>query len=71
MVKSHDIRDIVISHYKEGKKAREISNLLANKVHRSTILIVGCIGTNNLVQFMLNEIQEDQELAVQKDVFIL
>ncbi|CAF4870289.1 unnamed protein product, partial [Rotaria magnacalcarata] len=37
MVKSHDIRDIVISHYKNGKKAPEIATLLANKVHRSTI----------------------------------
>ena len=37
MVKSHDIRDIVISHYQNGKKAPEIATLLANKVHRSTI----------------------------------
>ena len=37
IVKSHDIRDIVISHYKNGKKAPEIATLLANKVHRSTI----------------------------------
>jgi transposase len=37
MAKIHDIRDIVISHYKDGKKAPEIANLLANKVHRSTI----------------------------------
>lgn len=37
MVKSHDLRDIAISHYKNGKKASEISKLLANKVHRSTI----------------------------------
>ena len=37
MVKSHDILDIVISHYKNGKKTPEIATLLANKVHRSTI----------------------------------
>ena len=37
MVKSHDLRDIAISHYKNGKKAPEISKLLANKVHQSTI----------------------------------
>jgi len=37
MVKSKDVRDIAISHYKNGKKAPEIAKLLANKVHRSTI----------------------------------
>jgi transposase len=37
MVKSHDMREVAISHYKAGKKAPEIANLLANKVHRSTI----------------------------------
>ena len=37
MVKSHDLRDIAISHYKNGEKAPEITKLLANKVHRSTI----------------------------------
>ena len=37
MVKSHDLRDISISHYKNGKKAPEITKLLANKVHQSTI----------------------------------
>ena len=37
MVKSHDLRDIAISHYKNGKKAPEITKLLANKVHQSTI----------------------------------
>ena len=37
MVKSHDLRDIAISHYKNGENAPEISKLLANKVHRSTI----------------------------------
>ena len=37
MVKSHDLRDITISHYKNGKKAPQISKLLANKVHRNTI----------------------------------
>ena len=37
MVKSHDLRDIAISHYKNGGKDPEISKLLANKAHRSTI----------------------------------
>ena len=37
MVKSHDVRDIAISHFENGKKAPEIAKLLANKVHRSTI----------------------------------
>ena len=37
MVKSHDIRDRVIFHYKNGGKALENATLLANKVHRSTI----------------------------------
>jgi transposase len=37
MVKSKDVRDIVISHYQNGKKTPEIAKLLANKVHRSTI----------------------------------
>ena len=37
MIKSHDLRDIAISHYKNGKKAPEIRKLLANKVHQSTI----------------------------------
>ena len=37
MLKSHDLRDISISHYKNGKKAPEITKLLANKVYRSTI----------------------------------
>ncbi|CAF2127356.1 unnamed protein product [Rotaria magnacalcarata] len=37
MTKSADIRDIVIAHYKNGKKAPEISNMLANKVHRTTV----------------------------------
>ena len=37
MVKSNDLRDIAISHHKNGKKAPEIAKLLANKVHRSTI----------------------------------
>ncbi len=38
MVKSEDLRDIVITHYKNGKTATEIAILLANKVHRTTIL---------------------------------
>ncbi|CAF1250856.1 unnamed protein product [Rotaria sordida] len=37
MVKSHDLRDVALAHYKNGKKAPEIANALANKVHRSTI----------------------------------
>ena len=37
MTKSTDLRDIVISHYKNGKKASEIVDFLANKVHRATI----------------------------------
>jgi transposase len=37
MVKSNDIRDVAISHFKDGKKAPEIAKLLANKVHRSTV----------------------------------
>ena len=37
MVKSHDIRDIVISHCKNGKRASEIATLLVNKLHRSTV----------------------------------
>ena len=34
MIKSHDIRDGIISHYKNRKKAPEIITLLASKVHR-------------------------------------
>jgi hypothetical protein len=37
MVKSLDLRDVAVSHYKNGKKAPEIARLLANMVHRSTI----------------------------------
>jgi hypothetical protein len=37
MVKSRDLRDVAVFHYKNGKKAPEIAKLLANKVHRSTI----------------------------------
>ena len=37
MVKSHYLRDIAASHYKNGIKAPEIPKLLANKVHRSMI----------------------------------
>src|SRR4051794_40521451 len=37
MTKSTDLRDIVISHYNNGKKASEIVDFLANKVHRATI----------------------------------
>ena len=36
-VQSHDIRDIVISHSKNRRKAPEIATLLTNKVYRSTI----------------------------------
>ena len=37
MVKSEDVRDIDITHYKNGKALTEMSVLLTNKVHRSTI----------------------------------
>ncbi|CAF3867486.1 unnamed protein product [Rotaria sp. Silwood1] len=37
MAKSKDLRDIAITHYKNGKKAPEIAVLLANKVYRATI----------------------------------
>src|ERR1700722_5916682 len=37
MTKSTDLREIAISHYKNGKKTSEIVNFLANKVHRATI----------------------------------
>ena len=37
MVKSHDLQDVAVSHYRNGKKAPKIAKLLANKVHRSTI----------------------------------
>jgi hypothetical protein len=34
MIKSHDLRDIALSHHQNGGKAPEIAKLLANKVHR-------------------------------------
>jgi transposase len=37
MVKSNDLRNVVISHYESGKKAPEIAKLLANQVNRTTI----------------------------------
>ena len=37
MVKSHYLRDIAASHYKNGIKSPEIPKLLTNKVHRSMI----------------------------------
>jgi hypothetical protein len=37
MGKPKVLKDIVISHFLEGKKAPEISELLSNKVHRSTV----------------------------------
>ena len=37
MLKNYALRDIANSHYKNGIKAPEISKLLVNKVHRSTI----------------------------------
>ena len=37
MVKSKDLREVAISHFKNAKKAAEIAKLLADKVHRSTI----------------------------------
>ena len=38
MVKSEYVRNIAITHYKNGKTPTEIAVLLANKVHRSTIV---------------------------------
>ncbi len=37
MIKSRDLRDIVLSHHQNGGKAPEIAKLLANEVYRSTI----------------------------------
>ena len=37
MVKNKDLREVVISHFKNGIKAPEIAKLLADKVHRTTI----------------------------------
>ena len=37
MVKSNDIRDVAISHFKNGKKAPEIARLLANKLRKSKV----------------------------------
>ncbi len=37
MTKSKEHRDIVITHYKNGKNAAEISSVFANKVYRATI----------------------------------
>ncbi|CAM4847478.1 unnamed protein product [Rotaria magnacalcarata] len=37
MVKSIDLREIAMSHFKNGKKAPEIANLWADKVHRTTV----------------------------------
>jgi hypothetical protein len=33
MVKSLDLREVAVSHYKNGKKAPEIAKLLANKIY--------------------------------------
>ncbi|CAM4852324.1 unnamed protein product, partial [Rotaria magnacalcarata] len=33
MVKRIDLREVAISHFKNGKKAPEIAKLLADKVH--------------------------------------
>ena len=37
MVKSKDLLEVAISHFKNGKKAPEIAKLLTDKVHRTTI----------------------------------
>lgn len=37
MVKSVDLSDVLIAHYKNEEKAPEISNMLANKVHHTTV----------------------------------
>ena len=37
MVKSKDLREVAISHFKNGKKAPEIAKLLADKLHRTTV----------------------------------
>ena len=37
MVKSKDLREAAISHFKNGKKAPEIAKLLAHKVHQTTV----------------------------------
>jgi hypothetical protein len=69
MIKSYDIRDIVISHYKHGKKLKKLQNCWQIQFIEVQ-LVVGYIDTNNLDQFMLNQNQEDQELNVQKNGFI-
>ena len=38
MVKSEDLLDIAITHYKNGKMATEVVLFLANKVHQTTVL---------------------------------
>ena len=69
MVKSHDLRDIAISHYKNGEKVPEISKLLANKVHRSTI--DRWLHRYKLLQSMLNGNLAEQKLPVQNNAFLM
>ncbi|CAF4122363.1 unnamed protein product, partial [Rotaria sordida] len=38
MAKSEYLRDIAITHYKNGKTTAEIAVLLANQIHRTTVL---------------------------------
>ena len=66
MVKSQNIQDIVISHYKNGEKFQKWQHYWQIKFIEVQ-LIVGYIVTNNLVQFVLNQNQEHQELTVQKE----
>ena len=54
MVKSRDVRNVIISHYKNGEKLQKLRhclNIKCIKVH----LIVGYIVTNNPVQFVLKK----------------
>ena len=71
MVKSHDLRDISISHYKNGEKAPEISKLLANKVHQSTIDRWLHRYKQSGSQSMLNGNLADQKLVVQNNAFLM
>lgn len=69
IVKSHDVRGIVISHFENGKKLRKLQNYLQIKFIEVQ-LIDGYTDTNNLVLLVLNRNQEDQEVAVQTDALI-
>ena len=37
MIKSKDLRDFLISHYRNGKNASRISTTLVDKLHRATV----------------------------------